>query len=143
MTSEIDDDDWGELDWGVTPGGVQPEVTVVVTEPGQRKMDGAMWTARGRIYFRRGAAEWVNRHNRFRVEVGKKHPNRIRLTPDNLGRFEAGAVRGGVLRMSIGRVPAWPDDEGRRPTKATWEVRDGCMILTLPGDWAEPREQDS
>ena len=140
MSDAIDDDDgWVEQRKGAA--AVRADVTVSVNEPGQRRMDGPNWRACARIMFRGEAAAWIEAQNRFRVEIGGKLKNKIRITADDRGKFESHQVWG-VTRLPIGRVPAWPDMEGRETTEAAWTVAGTFMVLTLPDDWATPRSAD-
>jgi hypothetical protein len=139
-----DEDDWIELEPPKQGAAALPEVSVRVAQPGPRPPRGVaskarIWSARVHIVFRREAAECVERYTRFRVQIGGQFANKIRLTPDDVGgRYET-AILHGVSTLSLPPVNAWPS-EGRPSTEASWEVVNGAIVLTLPNDWAKPRQ---
>lgn len=139
--TDIDDDDWVDLEKPVRAGGMLPDVSVRISiaEYKDRKSG-----PRAYIAFRRDGAKWIVANApRFRIQVGGAMANKIRIVPDvRGGRFEnstAGrASKEETQRIILGGVSIWPA-EARDPTAAQWKVDDGAMILTLPPDFARPR----
>jgi len=125
-----DDDGWIDLE-RARPGGALP---VVACRVSKRRADKA---ARAFLVFRGEAAAWIEASaTRYRVQIGGRSANKVRLIPDDKGRYEAANMRGSkVIRTGI--VTAWPD-EFREITEADWAILQGCMVLTLPEDWAVP-----
>jgi hypothetical protein len=129
---EEDEDDWIELERADAAGALLPAVQARMTVWGD---SGA---ARAFISFRREAAEWLREKGpRFFVQVGGLNLNRLRLVPNQSdGKFCIIETRGGTLRLSLGKVPHWPN-EPRDAVAAKYEIaKYGAMVLELPEDWA-------
>lgn len=126
-----DDDDWIDIERPAT-GHKLADVTARLSKLHAHK------PARAVLTFRGPAAAWFEGAVRWRAQLGGNLANRVRVAPDNEnGRFEAANMHGSrVLRLGV--VTAWPN-ELRDITDCTWAIVGGCMVVTLPADWARAR----
>ena len=94
-----------------------PDVTVSLNVWATRHKPKAQPKVRASICLRRAAAEWIESHGpRFKVQIGGKSCNLIRIVPDaERGQFEASTLRG-VQRLAIGVVNIWPPPRASRST---------------------------
>ena len=127
-----EDDDWLDLEQD-KPKKFAASVSISEMKPGGRK---PCWTAI--VSLRDNHLAWAQEHGpRFRVQIGGKAAEKIRMTPDLLtGRFELSLRRGGTSGyFSLGNVLAWPNEQRIR-TEAIVSYVSDSMILTLPITWA-------
>jgi hypothetical protein len=135
---DFEDDDWIDLE-KQTPGAAaqMPDVTVSLNVWATRHKSKTQPKVRASICLRRGAAAWIESHGpRFKVQIGGKSCNLIRIVPDaERGQFEAAALRG-VQRLSIGVVNIWPN-EIRLKVEAKWSASAAGLVITLPDGFAK------
>ena len=133
----IDEDDWIEVEKAGKAAPVLADVTVKIAYGAPGRFKGAP-KARTSITFRGPAAQWIEAHGpRFRVEVGGRMANYVRIVPDvNRGKFEVfDFARGSAKGIKIGVLNAWPSED-RTATEATWTIEGGFMKLRLPENFA-------
>lgn len=139
--SEAEEDDWIEIPRRGTNGKVRADAMVGIVEPGQRTAKGRIMRAMAWVSLRGEALAWAQAQTRFRAAVGGKRRNRLRIAADPGGPIELW-MRLTVGTLNLGLVPGWPDLEGREATAADWTIAGNALVLTLPEDWAEPREAE-
>jgi hypothetical protein len=133
---DFDDDDWIDLEKTPAPGAVRPLATVKLTKmakPGAR-----VSAARSTIWLRRELADWAREKGpRFRVQIGGAGANLLRVIPDlDRGKYETADFHGS-LRINLGIVNVWPDED-RAPAEAAASITPGGLVLRLPEGFARP-----
>jgi hypothetical protein len=132
-----DDDEWVEIEKTTGAIASMPDITVRISKTGGLGRKKALST----IALRRDAGAWI-RHNglRFKIQIGGKFANKIRIIPDTDGKFSFFGNKG-TMRSSIGHINFWPD-ENRGPCEASWHISDGLMVLELRDDFARPTQDE-
>jgi hypothetical protein len=134
--SDFDDDDWIDLEKTPAPGTIRPPATVKLTKmakPGAR-----ISVARATIWLRHELADWSRENGpRFRVQIGGAAANLLRIIPDlDRGKYETAEFHGS-LRINLGIVNVWPDED-RAPAEASASITPGGLVLRLPDVFARP-----
>lgn len=133
-----DDEDWLDFEPAArTKTDMKPVATVLLMKKLGIKSDKPK-PARAMVWLRRELADWANANGpRFRLQFGGGAANRIRIIPDNeRGKFEAADFKG-AIRLLLGVVNIWPDEE-HEPVEARAEITPSGLVLTLPADFAKP-----
>lgn len=137
--SDTDDaDDWIDFEpvERSKEAAQKPAATVRLAQRGGKKSAGPS-PVRASLWLRHELATWAKANGpRFRLQIGGSGANKLRLIPDNLrGKLEIGELRGAV-RLGLGIVNLWPNEE--RPAVAAQPSFAGdALVLTLPGDFAK------
>lgn len=132
-----DDDEWIELE-RPSSGKVLPDVALRLGKQPRTGRVAAYVSLRGQ------AAQHIQAYGpRYRILIGGREADRIKLIPDaRAGQYELSTIRG-VARLFLGVVTAWPA-EIREPVACAWR-RDGAstaMLLQLPSGFTRPAKPE-
>ncbi len=141
MSTTDDDGDWTEIHhkprWGKSALPVGVSIRRREWKNGKK--------IRSTLLFRGEAAATLEKlllsgdSNFVRIDLGGANANKLRIRAGQPGWTNSfGVTRPrNMLRILVGEMSAWPNDE-RGPVKGEYEVVDDgkTMILTFPVDWA-------